>query len=41
MAYGCLRFGTSVMVVTVLVLIVLVQSAQRLGNVVSRTVLRG
>ncbi|MEU7603712.1 methionine ABC transporter permease [Streptomyces sp. NPDC040724] len=40
MTYGYLRFDTSVMVVTVLVLIALVQSAQLLGNVVSRKVLR-
>ncbi|WP_371619941.1 hypothetical protein [Streptomyces sp. NBC_00454] len=38
--YGHLRFDTSVMVVAVLVLIALVQSAQLLGNVVSRKVLR-
>ncbi|MFD9520789.1 hypothetical protein [Streptomyces sp. NPDC059979] len=37
---GYLRFDTSVMVVTVLVLIALVQSAQLLGNAVSRKVLR-
>ncbi|MFB6822841.1 methionine ABC transporter permease [Streptomyces virginiae] len=40
MTYGYLRFDTSVMVVTVLVLIALVQSAQLLGNLVSRKVLR-
>ncbi|MFJ5808518.1 ABC transporter permease [Streptomyces sp. NBC_01426] len=40
MTYGYLRFDTSVMVVTVLVLIVLVQSAQLLGNLLSRRVLR-
>ncbi|MFB7182425.1 methionine ABC transporter permease [Streptomyces sp. NPDC056257] len=40
MTYGYLRFDTSVMVVTVLVLIALVQSAQLLGNVASRKVLR-
>ncbi|WP_405715150.1 ABC transporter permease subunit [Streptomyces xanthophaeus] len=40
MTYGYLRFDTSVMVVTVVILIVLVQSAQLLGNVVSRKVLR-
>ncbi|MFD9378099.1 methionine ABC transporter permease [Streptomyces sp. NPDC059999] len=40
MTYGYLRFDTSVMVVTVLVLIVLVQSAQLLGNLLSRKVLR-
>ncbi|WP_374777553.1 ABC transporter permease subunit [Streptomyces sp. NBC_01310] len=40
MTYGYLRFDTSVMVVTVLVLIALVQSAQLLGNAVSRKVLR-
>ncbi|MFF3091632.1 hypothetical protein ACFVRB_42330 [Streptomyces nojiriensis] len=39
MTYGYPRFDTSVMVVTVLVLIALVQSAQLLGNVVSRKVL--
>ncbi|WP_328863732.1 methionine ABC transporter permease [Streptomyces virginiae] len=39
MTYGYLRFDTSVMVVTVLVLIALVQSAQLLGNLVSRKVL--
>ncbi|MCX5195297.1 ABC transporter permease [Streptomyces sp. NBC_00249] len=40
MTYGYLRFDTSVMVVTVLVLIVLVQSAQFLGNRLSRRILR-
>lgn len=40
MTYGYLRFDTSVMVVTVLVLIVLVQSAQFLGDRVSRRILR-
>ncbi|MBP2037705.1 ABC transporter permease subunit [Streptomyces avidinii] len=40
MTYGYLRFDTSVMVMTVLDLIALVQSAQLLGNVVSRKVLR-
>ncbi|MET9604994.1 methionine ABC transporter permease [Streptomyces sp. NPDC006512] len=40
MTYGYLRFDTSVMVVTVLVLIILVQSAQFLGNRVSRRILR-
>ncbi|MFJ3879119.1 methionine ABC transporter permease [Streptomyces sp. NPDC090077] len=40
MTYGYLRFDTSVMVVTVLVLIVLVQSAQFLGDRLSRRILR-
>ncbi|MFG2393932.1 methionine ABC transporter permease [Streptomyces lavendulae] len=40
MTYGYLRFDTSVMVVTVLVLIALVQSAQFLGDRVSRRILR-
>ncbi|MFH8892051.1 methionine ABC transporter permease [Streptomyces sp. NPDC017949] len=40
MAYGYLRFDTSVMVVTVLVLIGLVQSAQFLGNRLARRILR-
>ncbi|MFE1788314.1 methionine ABC transporter permease [Streptomyces sp. NPDC059525] len=40
MTYGYLRFDTSVMVVTVLVLIALVQSAQFLGNLLSRRILR-
>ncbi|MDX2391318.1 ABC transporter permease [Streptomyces sp. DK15] len=40
MTYGYLRFDTSVMVVTVLVLIGLVQSAQFLGNRLARRILR-
>ncbi|MFI1797528.1 methionine ABC transporter permease [Streptomyces sp. NPDC020379] len=40
MTYGYLRFDTSVMVVTVAVLIVLVQIAQLLGNLLARKVLR-
>ncbi|MEU5052809.1 methionine ABC transporter permease [Streptomyces sp. NPDC021096] len=40
MTYGYLRFDTSVMVVTVAVLVVLVQAAQLLGNVLARKVLR-
>ncbi|MGI5336228.1 methionine ABC transporter permease [Streptomyces sp. CA-181903] len=40
MTYGYLRFDTSVMVVAVAVLIVLVQVAQLLGNVLARKVLR-
>ncbi|MFE0046282.1 methionine ABC transporter permease [Streptomyces albireticuli] len=40
MTYGYLRFDTSVMVVTVAVLIVLVQIAQLLGNVLARKILR-
>ncbi|ANZ14108.1 methionine ABC transporter permease [Streptomyces noursei] len=38
--HGYLRFDTRVMVVTVVILIVLVQAAQLLGNVLSRKVLR-
>ncbi len=40
MTYGYLRFDTSVMAVTVAVLIVLVQIAQLLGNLLARKVLR-
>ncbi len=40
MTYGYLRFDTSVMVVTVAILVVLVQLAQLLGNVLARKVLR-
>ncbi|MEU5425615.1 methionine ABC transporter permease [Streptomyces olivoreticuli] len=40
MTYGYLRFDTSVMVVTVAVLILLVQIAQLLGNLLARKVLR-
>ncbi|MFF3013336.1 methionine ABC transporter permease [Streptomyces sp. NPDC057939] len=40
MTYGYLRFDTSVMVVTVLVLIGLVQCAQFLGNRLARRILR-
>lgn len=40
MTYGYLRFDTSVMAVSVAVLIVLVQIAQLLGNLLARKVLR-
>lgn len=40
MAYGYQRFDTSVMVVTVVILILLVQIAQFTGNFLSRAVLR-
>ncbi|MCW1929267.1 methionine ABC transporter permease [Bhargavaea beijingensis] len=40
MTYGYQRFDASVMVVTVLILIVLVQLAQWLGNTVSRKIMR-
>jgi D-methionine transport system permease protein len=40
MTYGYQRFDTSVMVVTVVLLIILVQLAQVLGNFLSRLVLR-
>ena len=38
--YGYQRFDTSVMIVTVVILIVLVQLAQWLGNTVSKKILR-
>lgn len=40
MTYGYQRFDASVMIVTVLILIVLVQLAQWLGNTVSRKIMR-
>lgn len=40
MTYGYQRFDTSVMIVTVVVLIVLVQLAQWVGNTLSRKILR-
>ncbi|BAM48429.1 MAG: ABC transporter permease [Amphibacillus sp.] len=40
MTYGYQRFDTSVMAVTVLILIVLVQSAQWVGNTISRKIMR-
>ncbi|RDW16643.1 methionine ABC transporter permease [Oceanobacillus chungangensis] len=40
MTYGYQRFDTSVMVVTVIILIVLVQLAQWLGNTLSRKIMR-
>ncbi|MFP7170661.1 methionine ABC transporter permease [Terribacillus sp. 7520-G] len=40
MTYGYQRFDTSVMVVTVVILIVLVQLAQWIGNTLSRRILR-
>ncbi|SDC33553.1 D-methionine transport system permease protein [Terribacillus halophilus] len=40
MTYGYQRFDTSVMVVTVVILIVLVQLAQWIGNTLSRKILR-
>lgn len=40
MTYGYQRFDTSVMTVTVIILIILVQSAQWLGNTISRKIMR-
>ena len=40
MTYGYQRFDTSVMVVTVIILIVMVQLAQWLGNTLSRKIMR-
>jgi D-methionine transport system permease protein len=40
MTYGYQRFDTSVMIVTVVILIVLVQLAQWVGNTLSRKILR-
>ena len=40
MTYGYNRFDTSVMVVTVVILIVLVQLAQHAGNYFSRRIMR-
>ncbi|MBY6274097.1 MAG: ABC transporter permease, partial [Bacillaceae bacterium] len=40
MTYGYQRFDTSVMIVTVVILILLVQIAQLIGNYLSRIFLR-
>src|SRR5699024_9801303 len=40
MTYGYQRFDTSVMAVTVLILIILVQGAQWLGNTISKKIMR-
>lgn len=40
MTYGYQRFDTSVMAVTVLILIILVQAAQWFGNTISRKIMR-
>lgn len=40
MTYGYQRFDTSVMLVTVIILIIMVQAAQWIGNVISKKIMR-